>query len=263
MLERCDTLLNTWRDKLSDRKLVQNLQREIHTFKGGARMAGLEGLGELTHAMETLLEHIAASRIEATVAAVQALEEGCDNLNRFVEQLQSGRMPEVAGAQKRFEKKVKALRLPQSSDSLGGEGLPEQPERDRHRGRRGGRNQGSRRDFRQCANPQRRGARLRAKQAQDPTGKPGRRRGQAARQRDRKPRPRRNRRNPGRLLSKPSPPASSGKSRTGRHRPRTTQRQALKSGSRPNSWTSWSTMPAKSVFTARDSSSRWAPCAST
>jgi chemosensory pili system protein ChpA (sensor histidine kinase/response regulator) len=108
VLERCDTLLNTWRDKLSDRKLVQNLQREIHTFKGGARMAGLEGLGELSHSMETLLEHIAANRVEATVAAVQALEEGCDSLNRFVEQLQSGRMPDV-------EKKVKALRMPQAA----------------------------------------------------------------------------------------------------------------------------------------------------
>ena len=95
MLERCDTLLNTWRDKLSDRKLVQNLQREIHTFKGGARMAGLEGLGNLSHAMETLLEHIASNRQEATVAAVQALEEGCDCLNIWVEQLQSGRMPET------------------------------------------------------------------------------------------------------------------------------------------------------------------------
>jgi len=114
VLERCDTLLNTWRDKLSDRKLVQNLQREIHTFKGGARMAGLEGLGELSHAMETLLEHIASNRIEATVAAVQALEEGCDNLNRFVEQLQSGRMPDATNAHSRFEKKVKALRLPAS-----------------------------------------------------------------------------------------------------------------------------------------------------
>jgi len=114
VLERCDTLLNTWRDKLSDRKLVQNLQREIHTFKGGARMAGLEGLGELSHSMETLLEHIASNRIEATVAAVQALEEGCDNLNRFVEQLQSGRMPDATNARSRFEKKVKALRLPAS-----------------------------------------------------------------------------------------------------------------------------------------------------
>jgi chemosensory pili system protein ChpA (sensor histidine kinase/response regulator) len=115
VLERCDTLLNTWRDKLSDRKLVQNLQREIHTFKGGARMAGLEEMGELSHAMESLLEHIAANRLEATVAVVQALEEGCDNLNLFVEQLQSGKMPQAGNALARFEKKVKALRMPTES----------------------------------------------------------------------------------------------------------------------------------------------------
>jgi chemosensory pili system protein ChpA (sensor histidine kinase/response regulator) len=127
VLERCDTLLNTWRDKLSDRKLVQNLQREIHTFKGGARMAGLEGLGELSHAMETLLEHIAANRIEATVAAVQALEEGCDNLNRFVEQLQSGRMPDATSARARFEKKAKTLRLPQPAAGQETAARPEPP----------------------------------------------------------------------------------------------------------------------------------------
>ncbi len=109
VLERCDTLLNTWRDKLGDRKLVQNLQREMHTFKGGARMAGLSDLGEFTHAMETLLEHIAGNRLEATVAAVQALEEGCDSLNLFVEQLQSRRMPDASTARKTFEKRVKAL----------------------------------------------------------------------------------------------------------------------------------------------------------
>ena len=116
VLERCDTLLNTWRDKLSDRKLVQNLQREIHTFKGGARMAGLEDLGNLSHSMETLLEHIASNRQEATVAAVQALEEGCDNLNISVEQLQAGLMPQSGEALARFETKVNALHLPESSD---------------------------------------------------------------------------------------------------------------------------------------------------
>ena len=116
VLERCDTLLNTWRDKLADRKLVENLQREIHTFKGGARMAGLKGLGDLSHAMESLLEQIAASQLEATVAAVQALEEGCDRLNIWVEQLQSGKMPQTDDALERFEIKVKALRLPQADE---------------------------------------------------------------------------------------------------------------------------------------------------
>ncbi len=122
ILERCDTLLNTWRDKLSDLKLVQNLQREIHTFKGGARMAGLDPLGNLSHAMESLLERIAANRMQATVASVQALEEGCDRLTVWVEQLQSGRMPQDGNALERFEKKVKAL----SVLPLGEQATPEQ-----------------------------------------------------------------------------------------------------------------------------------------
>ncbi len=123
ILERCDTLLNTWRDKLSDQKLVQNLQREIHTFKGGARMAGLEALGNLSHAMETLLERIAANRMQATVASVQVLEEGCDRLTVWVEQLQSGQMPEAGNALERFENKVKALSVP----PLGEQAREEQP----------------------------------------------------------------------------------------------------------------------------------------
>jgi len=112
ILERCDTLLNQWRDKLSDQKLVQNLQREIHTFKGGARMAGLDPLGDLSHSMESLLERIAANRLQATVAAVQALEEGCDCLTLWVEQLTSGRMPVPGDALSRFENKAQALSLP-------------------------------------------------------------------------------------------------------------------------------------------------------
>jgi len=122
VMERCDTLLNTWRDKLSDQKLVQNLQREIHTFKGGARMAGLDPLGNLSHAMETLLERIAANRMQATVASVQALEEGCDRLTVWVEQLQSGLMPQAGSALERFEKKVRALSVP----SVGEQVTPEQ-----------------------------------------------------------------------------------------------------------------------------------------
>jgi len=126
ILERCDTLLNTWRDKLSDRKLVQSLQREIHTFKGGAKMAGVEALGNLSHSMETLLERIAANRMQATVAAVQALEEGCDRLNVWVEQLHSGRMPEAGSALTRFEKQVATLSVPPLSKAV----TEDQPEKE-------------------------------------------------------------------------------------------------------------------------------------
>ncbi len=133
ILERCDTLLNTWRDKLSDQKLVQNLQREIHTFKGGARMAGLEALGNLSHSMETLLERIAANRMQATVAAVQALEEGCDRLNVWVEQLQSGYLPQAGSALTRFEKQVATLSVPPLSKPAS-EDQPEKEQVDQDEG---------------------------------------------------------------------------------------------------------------------------------
>ena len=72
------TGLNTWRDKLSDRKLVQNLQREIHTFKGGARMAGLSTLGDLSHSMETLLERIADLSRSGRIDGVSDLRDESD-----------------------------------------------------------------------------------------------------------------------------------------------------------------------------------------
>ena len=128
VLERCDTLLNGWRDQLADHKLVQSLQRELHTFKGGARMAGLEDLGALAHAMETLLEAIAEQRAEATIAAVQALEEGCDALNLAVERIQSGHRPDTAAAHRRFEKRVRALHAPLVADDVEGARPETRPE---------------------------------------------------------------------------------------------------------------------------------------
>jgi chemosensory pili system protein ChpA (sensor histidine kinase/response regulator) len=78
-------------------------------------MAGLDPLGELSHAMESLLERIAANRLQATVAAVQALEEGCDRLTVWVEQLQLGQMPEADDSLARFEHKAQTLSVPEVS----------------------------------------------------------------------------------------------------------------------------------------------------
>jgi len=109
ILERCDSLLNTWRDDLPELRIVQNLQREIHTFKGGARMAGLVALGELSHSMETLLERIAGRLLPPSVSAIEALEQGCDRLNIWAETAGQGIVPEAGDALKLFEQQVAAL----------------------------------------------------------------------------------------------------------------------------------------------------------
>jgi chemosensory pili system protein ChpA (sensor histidine kinase/response regulator) len=109
ILERCDSLLNSWRDKLPDLGIARNLQREIHTFKGGARMSGLNALGNLSHAMETLLEHIAGKLLQPSLSAIDVLEQGCDRLNNWAEQASQGIIPEAGDTLMLFEQQVEAL----------------------------------------------------------------------------------------------------------------------------------------------------------
>ena len=109
ILERCDSLLNTWRDNLSDLDIVQNLQREIHTFKGGSRMAGVSTLGDLSHSMETLLERIAGRVLPPSVSAIEILEQGCDRLNTWTEVATQGLIPQAGDTLTLFEQQVEAL----------------------------------------------------------------------------------------------------------------------------------------------------------
>ena len=102
-------MLNTWRDDLPDLGIVQNLQREIHTFKGGARMSGVSAMGDLSHSMESLLERIAGRLLPPSVSAIEALEQGCDRLNSWTEQAGQGVMPSADQALILFDQQVKAL----------------------------------------------------------------------------------------------------------------------------------------------------------
>lgn len=109
ILERCDSLLNNWRDDLPDLDIVQNLQREIHTFKGGARMSGLTSLGNLSHSMETLLERIAGGLLPPSLSAIDVLEQGCDRLSSWAEKAGTGVLPSANQALELFEQQVEAL----------------------------------------------------------------------------------------------------------------------------------------------------------
>ena len=109
VLERSDALLNEWRGDLLQLSLVQNLQREIHTFKGGARMAGLKVLGEFSHSMENLLERIAEQQLAPSVSAVQVLEDSCDRLQGWVDVVADGRVPDAGQALDLLLQQIQAL----------------------------------------------------------------------------------------------------------------------------------------------------------
>ena len=84
LLDHSDGLLADLRDQTNDRELVVGLQRDLHTLKGGARMAGIFAIGELGHAMESLLEVVAEGRRELDQTGVVVLERAFDRLHGMV-----------------------------------------------------------------------------------------------------------------------------------------------------------------------------------
>jgi chemosensory pili system protein ChpA (sensor histidine kinase/response regulator) len=117
ILDHSDASMARLRETPSDRDLVVGLQRDLHTLKGGARMAGLAPIGDLSHAMESLIDVISEGRRPMDRAAVESLERGFDRLHSLVQrvaQRQAIEMPSNAIA--RFEGLV-AGELPAAAEA--------------------------------------------------------------------------------------------------------------------------------------------------
>ncbi|WP_434030324.1 Hpt domain-containing protein [[Pseudomonas] boreopolis] len=84
LLDHCDSLLAGLRETPDERELLIGLQRDLHTLKGGARMAGINAIGDLGHGIESLLEAVAAQRTALAREDVGLLERGFDRLHRLL-----------------------------------------------------------------------------------------------------------------------------------------------------------------------------------
>ena len=69
------------------REYMIDLKRDLHTLKGGARMASLEEIGGLGHAMETMLEAVDAGHLGIDAVTIESLERGFDRLHELVQRV--------------------------------------------------------------------------------------------------------------------------------------------------------------------------------
>ena len=84
LLDHSDQLLVKLRETPEERDAIVGLQRDLHTLKGGARMAGIMPIGELGHTMESLLEAVAEQRTQIGGPDIPLLERGFDRLHAMV-----------------------------------------------------------------------------------------------------------------------------------------------------------------------------------
>ena len=89
MLESSEAALQEVRQR-HDQGALARLQRFLHTLKGGARMAGVPPMGDLSHALETLLSRIEGSD-RAAPAALDLVQRGIDELQHMRDAIDTGR----------------------------------------------------------------------------------------------------------------------------------------------------------------------------
>jgi chemosensory pili system protein ChpA (sensor histidine kinase/response regulator) len=89
LLPQLQSRLRDWLQRPGDRGAAFACMRTLHTFKGGARLAGAMRLGEMAHRLETAVEHLAA-RDEVHADDVDALLHRADAMAAAFETLRHG-----------------------------------------------------------------------------------------------------------------------------------------------------------------------------
>ena len=93
ILDASEETLQAWVDSPSDRSLVEALQRQLHTLKGGARMAGIRAIGDLSHSLETAIDAVIDGLLEQSPRMMDLLQLSHDRLVTMLEQVRNHQTP--------------------------------------------------------------------------------------------------------------------------------------------------------------------------
>jgi chemosensory pili system protein ChpA (sensor histidine kinase/response regulator) len=89
ILESAGQALQRWLGDPDNAAPLSSLQRDLHTLKGGARMAEVEPVGDLAHELESLYEGLVDRRYSHSETLAQLLQQSHDRLAVLLDQLQN------------------------------------------------------------------------------------------------------------------------------------------------------------------------------
>jgi two-component system, chemotaxis family, sensor kinase CheA len=81
------SLLGIEKDKVED-SAIDALYRDVHTLKGGAYLFNFKGLGDLNHAIETVLDGLRTHRLSISKPLIDALFVGLDLIDLCLQEIQ-------------------------------------------------------------------------------------------------------------------------------------------------------------------------------
>ena len=83
--EQIESHFQEWLEQQDDLSLIEGIQRNLHTLKGSARLAGIMPVGDLSHAIESLMTALAEREIDPLPVVIDAARQAIDHLAHQVE----------------------------------------------------------------------------------------------------------------------------------------------------------------------------------
>jgi chemosensory pili system protein ChpA (sensor histidine kinase/response regulator) len=90
LIDASEHALSDWRSQPENPEYRLALKRPLHTLKGGARMAGITPMGDLSHELESLVMLVDTGKLGADAALFDAIQASLDELARMREQVATG-----------------------------------------------------------------------------------------------------------------------------------------------------------------------------
>jgi chemosensory pili system protein ChpA (sensor histidine kinase/response regulator) len=124
LIDASERALSDWRGQPGSAESATALKRPLHTLKGGARMAGISAMGDLSHELETLVIQAESGSVAVDGAVFDVIQGSLDELARMRESVANGRRVAPARA---MIGRIQALTRPAGAAGAVAQIAPEAP----------------------------------------------------------------------------------------------------------------------------------------
>jgi chemosensory pili system protein ChpA (sensor histidine kinase/response regulator) len=88
LVNACDNIMHDWAEsEYKNSTHTEELQRQLHTLKGGARMANLAPIGDLSHSLEEVILGVEKGTLEVSEQSAGAMTSAVDELASMLAQV--------------------------------------------------------------------------------------------------------------------------------------------------------------------------------
>jgi chemosensory pili system protein ChpA (sensor histidine kinase/response regulator) len=126
LIDASERALSDWREQPGSPESATALKRPLHTLKGGARMAGIMAMGDLSHELETLVIQAEGGNVAVDAAVFDVIQASLDELARMREAVANGRRVAPARA---MIARIQALTRPGTAPAATAQAAAEPPKR--------------------------------------------------------------------------------------------------------------------------------------